>query len=98
MKYRANKTDARRVGFKRCGLTLCLLGVSLSLSAQSPAKVDFANEILPILRENCFDCHGPSKQKARMRLDRRSSVMKAFSRRVIAGSSANSMVYHRLIG
>jgi len=33
-----------------------------------------------------------------MRLDRKSSVMKAFSRRVVPGSSANSFVYHRLIG
>ena len=98
MKYLSNQMDMGWIGFKRGWLTFCLLGVSLSLSAQSPAKVDFANEILPILRENCFDCHGPSKQKAGMRLDRRSSVMKAFSRRVIAGSSANSMVYHRLIG
>ena len=33
-----------------------------------------------------------------MRLDRRSSVMKSFSRRVVPGSSANSFVYHRLMG
>ena len=68
------------------------------LLAQSPAKVDFANDVQPLLRENCFDCHGPMKQKAGMRLDRKSSVLKAFTRRVVPGSSANSMVYHRLIG
>jgi ankyrin repeat protein len=68
------------------------------LSAQAAAKVDFANEVQPLLRENCFDCHGPSKQKAGMRLDRKSSALKAFSRRVVPGSSDNSMVYHRLIG
>ena len=33
-----------------------------------------------------------------MRLDRRSSVMKSFSRRVVPGSSSNSFVYYRLIG
>ncbi len=66
--------------------------------AQAPAKVDFAKDVLPLFQENCVDCHGPAKQKAGMRLDRRSSVMKAFSRRVVPGSSANSMVYHRLIG
>jgi ankyrin repeat protein len=68
------------------------------LSAQPSAKVDFAKDVMPIFQENCLDCHGPSKQKAGMRLDRRSSVLKAFSRRVVSGSSANSMVYHRLIG
>lgn|SRR5689334_2861941 len=38
------------------------------LLAQSHAKVDFANDVQPLLRENCFDCHGPMKQKAGMRL------------------------------
>ncbi len=33
-----------------------------------------------------------------MRLDRRSSVLKKFSRRVVPGNSENSMVYHRLAG
>jgi ankyrin repeat protein len=69
-----------------------------ALSAQTPAKVDFEKEVLPLFRENCLDCHGPSKQKAGMRLDRRSSVIKSFARRVVPGSSANSMVYQRLAG
>ena len=71
---------------------------SAMLCAESPAKVDFEKDVLPLFRENCQDCHGPSKQKAGLRFDRRSSVLKAFSRRVIPGSSANSMVYHRLKG
>lgn len=68
------------------------------LLAQASAKVDFANDVQPLLRENCFDCHGPSKQKGGMRLDRKSSALKIFSRRIVPGNSANSMVYHRLIG
>ena len=79
-------------------LTLAVVVCTARVPAQTPAKVDFANDVQPVLRENCFDCHGPSKQKAGMRLDRKSSVLKAFSRRVVPGNSANSMVYHRLIG
>jgi ankyrin repeat protein len=33
-----------------------------------------------------------------MRLDRKSSALKAFSRRIVPGSTENSMVYHRLVG
>jgi ankyrin repeat protein len=77
---------------------LGLLFVPGLLSAQAPGKIDFAKDVQPLLEANCVDCHGPSKQKAGMRLDRRSSALKAFSRRVVPGSSANSMVYHRLIG
>jgi ankyrin repeat protein len=98
-KNRPCRTGARvRPGPGFIGLTLGLFGLAWACAAQAPAKIDFSKEILPLLRENCLDCHGPSKQKAGMRLDRKSSVMKLFSRRVVPGSSANSMVYHRLIG
>ena len=68
------------------------------LSAQAPGKVDFAKDIQPLVRQNCLGCHGPAVQQAGMRLDRRSSAMKPFSRRVAPGSSANSMLYHRISG
>ena len=82
--------------------SLCvLLFPAAALSAQTnqvPAKVDFATDIQPILHAHCIECHGPDKQRAGMRLDRKSSALKAFSRRVVPGSSENSMLYHRLIG
>jgi hypothetical protein len=68
------------------------------LSAQTPDKVDFEKDVQPLLRQNCVSCHGPKKQKGGMRLDRRSSMLKKFSRRVVPGNSANSIVYHRLVG
>lgn len=77
-------------------LPLSLLVSAGAVAAQVPAKVDFATDVKPILQENCVECHGPAKQRAGMRLDRKSSVMKFGSRRVVPGSSANSMVYHRL--
>ena len=66
--------------------------------AQAPAKVDFAADVLPIFRQNCMGCHGPALQQGGLRLDRKSSVVKPFSRRVRPGSSANSFVYHRVSG
>jgi len=66
------------------------------LSSQVAAKVDFAKDILPLFRQNCLGCHGPAVQQAGLRLDRKSSAMKPFSRRVSAGSSENSFLYHRI--
>ncbi|MGC2615449.1 MAG: c-type cytochrome domain-containing protein, partial [Terracidiphilus sp.] len=68
-------------------VSLCLVLVAGIAPAQTPppAKVDFGRDVLPIFREQCGDCHGPAKQRAGMRLDRRSSVMKSFSRRVVPG-------------
>ena len=94
-------TGRRPSGLASSGLvcvSLVLSAFTLRLPAQAPGKVDYTRDVEPLFRENCLDCHGPAKQKGGMRLDRRSSVMKAFSRRVMPGSSANSMVYHRLVG
>src|SRR5947209_6160757 len=45
----------------------------LVLAFASPvrAQVDFSREILPILSDNCFLCHGPDakNRKAKLRLD-----------------------------
>jgi ankyrin repeat protein len=74
---------------------LCL---AAQVFSQTPAKVDFARDVQPIFRQNCIGCHGPAKQNNGLRLDRRSSVMKPGSRRVMPGSVENSFLYHRLIG
>src|SRR5687768_18466707 len=39
--------------------------------AAAPAKVDYARDVLPILSDNCFHCHGPDEpaRKAKLRLD-----------------------------
>lgn len=83
--------------------TLAAAGVaSLSLAplifCQTPAKIDFARDVQPIFRQNCVGCHGPAKQNNGLRLDRRSSVMKPASRRVMPGSIENSFLYYRLTG
>ena len=84
---------------------LCILMIVGTMPAQAPAKaatppakVDYATDIRPILQENCVSCHGPLKQRGGMRLDRKSSATKAFSRRIVPGSSENSFLYHRIKG
>ena len=77
-------------------LLSCVFGDALS--SQAPGNVDFGRDVLPVLRQNCVGCHGPSQQMNGLRLDRRSSVFKNGFRRVVSGSSENSFLYHRLIG
>ena len=74
---------------------LCLIPRAFS---QTPAKVDFARDVQPIFRQNCLGCHGQTKQNNGLRLDRRSSVIKPGSRRVMPGSLENSFLYYRLVG
>ena len=59
-------------------LILIVTGAALSagLLAAAESKVDFAREIQPILQQNCIKCHGPEKQKGKMRLDSREAALK----------------------
>jgi ankyrin repeat protein len=60
--------------------------------------VDFARDVQPIFRQNCIGCHGPTKQNNGLRVDRRSSMLKPGSRRVVPGNTENSFLYHRVAG
>ena len=53
-----------------------LLGVPAPAAEPSPAKVDFARQIRPILAENCFECHGPDPRgrKGKLRVDNREGL------------------------
>src|SRR5262249_24689274 len=65
-------------------------------AAQTPAKVDFGRDILPIVRQRCVGCHGPSQQMGGLRADRKSSVLSF--RRVVPNGLENSLLYKRLNG
>ena len=74
----------------------CLLAVLRLLSAQTTSKVDFAKDVLPILRQNCVMCHSGKQAASGMRLDRRSAVINR--RGVVPGSAENSFLFHRISG
>ena len=57
------------------GLVLVMLGGSL-VAAQVEGLRFFEEKIRPLLSENCFECHGPEKQKAGLRLDGRGFILK----------------------
>jgi ankyrin repeat protein len=54
-------------------VALCFCALAI---AQAPARVDFARDVQPILRQQCVSCHGASTHQAGLRLDRRSDAMR----------------------
>ena len=74
---------------------LLVVALAISPAQQAFAKVDFAKEILPILQQNCFKCHGPEKQKGKLRLDSKEATFKKEGI-VTAGNLEKSDLYHRL--
>ena len=60
----------------RTHLLALIVAVTLARTGRADDHVDFVREILPILREACVQCHGPEKQKGKLRLDTREALLK----------------------
>jgi ankyrin repeat protein len=86
----------------RVATILLMCAFVVPLSAQNSRKIDFAHDIQPLFRANCYGCHGPSKQINGFRLDRRRRVMAnrvgANGDFIVPGNSQESMLYLKLVG
>jgi Protein of unknown function (DUF1549)/Protein of unknown function (DUF1553)/Planctomycete cytochrome C len=63
-------------------------------------KVDFNKDIQPLLSKNCYECHGPEKQKGGLRLDQKDAALKGGDTGPIlmAGKSAESLLIQVVTG
>jgi hypothetical protein len=61
-------------------------------------SIDFEKEIRPLLREKCYSCHGPEKQKGDLRLDNRTHAMKGGVEglAIVAGHRSESLLFMRV--
>ncbi|MDP3072886.1 MAG: DUF1553 domain-containing protein [Opitutaceae bacterium] len=64
------------------------------IGAEMPGKVNFSREILPVLADNCFSCHGPDapRRKADLRLDVRDSALDV----IVPGHAVKSELIARI--
>jgi ankyrin repeat protein len=75
----------------------CWLG--FAPPARSQARIDFGRDVQPILKANCYTCHGPAQQMGGLRLDRRKDAMRGGTIPDIGpGNSDGSRLYKRLLG
>lgn len=68
--------------------------------AHAQAKVDFATQIEPILKANCYECHGTEKGRGKLRMHTRELALKggATGPLFVPGNSAESYMVARLLG
>jgi hypothetical protein len=68
------------------------------LSAAEPARVNFSRDILPILSDNCFFCHGPdpNNRKADLRLDTKEAALRTKDPIIVPGKSGESELILRV--
>ena len=76
--------------------TLAALAADVDVSKLPPAAkqagVTYAKDIKPIFEKTCFKCHGPEKQKGKLRLDSLEAALKGGENApdIIAKDSAKS--------
>ncbi|MEO0480096.1 MAG: c-type cytochrome domain-containing protein [Planctomycetota bacterium] len=88
--------------------TLCVLGLGSTLHAQEAEAVDFETEILPILEENCWDCHRAPyrtdsgrlrKPRGGLRIDGASFLLEGGNDgpAVVPGNARQSPLFQRIV-
>jgi mono/diheme cytochrome c family protein len=72
-----------------------ILGGNLAAGAD---RVNFSRDVLPILAQNCFTCHGPDAKarKADLRLDQKASALRAAEPVIVPGKSGASELVERI--
>src|SRR5262249_3942225 len=79
--------------------SLCtILGILLLPATVLGLETDYLREVKPILRARCFSCHGSLAQKARLRLDTRSAILKGGRKgpAIMPGAPQRSLLVERI--
>jgi hypothetical protein len=80
---------------RRClWLFLLFLAITGSARAEPAKKIDFAHDIVPILKARCAECHTNGKYKGSLSLDTRADLLK--SKVVVPGKGGTSELIRRV--
>src|ERR1051326_9060900 len=87
----------------RCCRLVCpllVLSISLPLSAQTAKKVSFANDVAPILSQNCAQCHATANPSGNLDLSKREGTLRGGQHgpAVVPGDAAASHLYRHVAG
>ncbi|MCP3694015.1 MAG: DUF1549 domain-containing protein, partial [Planctomycetaceae bacterium] len=80
-------------------VTIALSGTIVSAAEEKP--IDFSRDILPLLSETCFKCHGPDQanREAGLRLDKHEGALaklESGKTALVPGKSGESSIYQRI--
>jgi len=102
--FQSSPTNHKRLAFTTVlVMTALAASAAVDVSKLPPASarpVVFATDILPILSERCYSCHGPDKQKGGLRWDDKTAALQGGEDGpvIVPGKSADSRVIHLVAG
>ncbi len=73
---------------------LTVLSLALPGAAQPKNRVDFAHDVLPLLKARCAECHTAGKHKGGLSMDTRETLLRA--KAVVPGKSGQSPLVQRI--
>ena len=74
---------------------LALVGLITAQSASAWERVNFNQDIRPILAANCFHCHGPDEAESGLRLDTQDGVQHAFGESTLTDNVAWQRIHSK---
>jgi mono/diheme cytochrome c family protein len=75
-------------------LAACAQAIDEPVPAAAQKPIDFAHDIVPIIKARCAECHTNGKYKGSFSLDTREAMLKSAA--VVAGNSADSELVDRI--
>lgn len=82
----------------KTSLFLGALALAPAIGSAGPDSVLFKDAVTPILTAKCVSCHGPDKQKGKLRLDSVDAILKGSDgENVIPGKVDDSLLTHRIL-
>lgn len=81
------------------GALTMLAVLAMGYSVRADDSIDYAKQIRPIFAEKCYSCHGPKKQKGKLRLDSVEAIEKGGKdgKILTAGQPGKSDLYRRIV-
>ncbi len=86
------------LAFGKRALLAGLFCVMFAAAASAQEKVDFARDVQPIFKSTCYQCHGPDKQKGKLRLDAKTIALHGgkSGKSIVPGNAQQSELLKRI--